>query len=183
MKKVLIKIGVAAAGLLAVFLIIGLLLPEENRVEAKLTVPRSLERVWNRFVQTERWVEWFSIIRSVEKISMTPDGVGSRFQIVSVLPGGQEVVSAVEVTDWIEGRIYAHRHLSDIMKGRSLPITNVMARFEFEPAGREGTRVVFTGTFEAQGIINKWFARLLFKPRIEEAISHALTNSTAIWKK
>src|SRR3990172_8097842 len=85
MKKVLIKIGVAAAGLLAVFLIIGLLLPGENRVEAEVMMPRSSERVWHGFVQTERWIEWFSGIRSVDKVTMTPEGVGSRLEMKAIV--------------------------------------------------------------------------------------------------
>lgn len=174
--KLIIWGGIAVAGLLALLLIIGLLLPEEYRVEAEMMIPRPPEQVWHGFTQTERWIEWFSGIRSVNSVSMIPQGVGSRFEIVSVLPGGKEVVSAVEVTDWVEGKLYAHHHLSDIMKGGSLPITNVMARFEFEPVGREKTRVVFTGTFEAHGLINKWIAKFVVKPRIEKAMSQALTE-------
>jgi uncharacterized protein YndB with AHSA1/START domain len=174
--RIALGIGFVVAGLVALFLVISFLLPGEYQIQAEVMIPRSPEQVWHGFTQTERWIEWFSGIRSVNRTSVMAQGVGSRLQIVSVLHGGKEVVSAVEVTDWVEGKLYAHRHLSDIMKGGSLPITNARARFEFEPVGREKTRVVFTRTFEAHGLINKGFAWFVAKPRIEKAMSQTLSE-------
>jgi uncharacterized membrane protein len=175
MKKRLAWIGIAAAGFLGLFLIVGWLLPAEYRLEAETEVSRTPDRAWRRWVQLEDWPDRFSPIQSVQKLS-DQEGVGTRWKIETALPGGLDLISEVEVTHWVEGQLYAHRHVRDLINGRPLPVVNAESRLEFRPAGDERTRVIYTGTFEAHGPLKRWYAWLVVKPMADKAIKTLLAG-------
>ena len=157
-----------------IILILGLRLPTEYQFTHEVVIPRTPDRSWRWFVQPDHWSKRFSMIRIPDQVPSTKDGVGTLRRIVFDIPGGNKITSEIEVTEWVEGKLYADRHLKDTLNGKTLPIDNAGSRFEFEPEGKNNTRLIFNGTFEVHGFFNKWFAYLVLKPLADRVIPGSL---------
>jgi hypothetical protein len=166
--------GVLVAGLLMIVLIIGLQLPAEYRFIREVVIPLTPDRSWRWFVRPDHWSKRFSMIHISDKVPSTKDSVGTHRRIVFDIPGGGEIVSEIEVTEWVEGKLYADRHLKDTLNGKTLPIDNAGSRFEFRPEGEKKTRLIFNGFCEVHGFLNKWFAYLVLKPTADQVIPGSL---------
>ena len=51
---------------------------------------------------------------------------------------------------------------------------NAGSRFEFRPEGEKKTRLIFNGSFEVHGFLNKWLAYLVLKPTADQVIPRSL---------
>lgn len=172
---------VLAAGALA--LAAGWFLPAEYRIGAEVVIPRPAERVWNGLVRPERWPEWLQGIRSNTLTSDLREGVGSRRRIVSALPGGRELISEVEVTEWQDGVRYAHRHLSDSLDGWTLPLSNGRVEVDLEPMTDQTCRLRFSASFRADGPLARWWVFVVGKPLGESLLNERLDQLHARLKQ
>jgi len=164
-------LGVAVA---AIVLAAGWLLPADYHVGAEIVIPRPAVRVWRGFVQPDRWGDWLQGIRSVTVNSDLREGVGSRLRIVAVLPGGRELVSEIEVTEWEDGVRYAHRHLKDTLDGWTLPVSDGRVEVDLERVADQACRLRIKASFRADGPLARWWAFVVAKPLADKALSERL---------
>lgn len=164
-------VGLAVA---ALTLAAGWLLPAEYRVGAEVVIPRPAERVWQGFVQPDRWGDWLQGIRSITVTSDLREGVGSRRRIISVLPDHRELISEVEVTEWEDGVRYAHRHLKDSLNGWTLPVSDGRVEIDLERVADQASRLRVNASFRANGPLARWWAFVVAKPLADAFLSDRL---------
>jgi uncharacterized protein YndB with AHSA1/START domain len=172
----LLWVGALALAVAAIVLAAGWFLPADYHVDAEIVIPRPAERVWRGFVQPDRWREWLQGVRSVTVISDVRDGVGSRRRVVSILPGGRELVSEIEVTEWEDGARYAHRHLNDSLDGWTLPVSDGRVEVDLEPVADQACRLRIKASFRADGPLVRWWAFVVAKPLADKALSERLDD-------
>jgi carbon monoxide dehydrogenase subunit G len=176
-RKIVLWTGLGLLAVLLILLIISYQLPGEYSMEAQLTVPRPLSQVWDALAQYDSWPHRIPGVSSVQKLSPGPIGPGTRLQVVISLPGNKTLSNSVEVTDWVEEKLYEHRHLEDATNGVSLPVTQSKVRLEFKSVAEDRTQVFFTGTFQVHGPIQRWMGRLVYKPMADKALTEFLTEA------
>jgi uncharacterized protein YndB with AHSA1/START domain len=168
-----------ALAVAAIVLAAGWFLPAEHHVDAEIVIPRAAERVWRGFVQPDRWAHWLPGVRSVTVTSDLREGVGSRRRIVSILPGGRELVSEIEVTEWEDGVRYAHRHLRDSLDGWTLPVSDGRVEVDLERVADRACRLRIKASFHADGPLVRWWAFAVAKPLADKALSERLDHLVA----
>lgn len=163
----------------AIALAAGWFLPAEYHVGAEIVIPRPAERVWQGFVQPDRWGDWLQGIRSITVTSDLQEGVGSRRRIISVLPDHRELISEVEVTEWEDGVRYAHRHLNDSLDGWALPVSDGRVELDLERVADQACRLRIKASFQADGPLVRWWAFVVAKPLAEKALNQRLDDLRA----
>jgi uncharacterized protein YndB with AHSA1/START domain len=153
---------------------VGWFLPAEHRIGAEVVIPRPAERVWQGFVHPDRWPEWLRGVRASTVTSDQREGVGTRRRVVSRLPGGRELISEVEVTEWQEGVRYAHRHVSDSLDGWTPPVSDGRVEVALEPTSDQAARLRFSASFRVDGPLARWWAFLVAKPLADKALRERL---------
>ncbi|MEW6681443.1 MAG: SRPBCC family protein [Nitrospirota bacterium] len=173
-SRVALWVGAAVLAVAAVAFIVGWFLPADYHIGAELVIPTPAERVWRGLVVPDRWSKWLPWIRTVIVTNDLRGGVGSRRRIVSVLPGGRELVSDVEVTEWTEGSRYAHRHLTDSLDGWTLPVSDGRVEVDLERVADHACRLRITASFRASGALARWWALVVAKPLAGRALNERL---------
>jgi uncharacterized protein YndB with AHSA1/START domain len=169
-------VGAAVATVAAVAFMVGRFLPAEYRIDAEIVIPTPAERVWRGLVEPDRWSRWLPWIRTVTVTNDRREGVGSQRRIVSVLSGGRELVSDVEVTEWEEGARYAHRHLTDSLDGWTLPVSDGRVEADLERVADHACRLRITASFRASGALARWWAFVVAKPLAGRALNERLDD-------
>ncbi|HEX9756592.1 MAG TPA: SRPBCC family protein [Nitrospiria bacterium] len=155
---------------------IGSLVPKEYQFEAEIEVPKTPEQVWNKLVQTDRWKEWVPQIQSVEKVSQNYPEIGSHLQVASFVSDGKKMVDQLEVTERIDQKVFAVRHTKVWIDGKAAPIINGMSRLELGSDQPGWTKITVTGSFQVKGPVNRFLARYMMKPVVDETVSRTVAK-------
>jgi len=172
-KRLLIWTVGSIAGLFLILIFVGaLLLPDEYHFKTEMIVPKPPIRAWAWFVDPEHWNKRLSMIENIEGPSKKLLEVGDRRRIVTIFSGGNKLTTDVLVTNLIKGKLYSDRHLGNWLNNWSLPVSNVKDQLEFEPEGKDKTRIIIKGRFEVDGPFDKWIAYLMLKPEVDRFMAN-----------
>lgn len=128
-------------------------------------IARSPEDVFAYVADPAKLPTWQTNTVSVEQEGTGPLGLGTRLREVHRAPGGRELSSVVEVSEYEPGRVFALRMLEG-----PLPIH---ARILFDPSVR-GTRMRFTGHGQPRGPL-RLLAPLLARTLRRQFAAHCAT--------
>lgn len=107
MKKILRVVAMGLLVLLLGFLSLGLFYPSVTyQTEGKINRP--VEEVFAFYNDVDKLQEWIPEIKSIEKLKLTPEKVGSEYRMV-VLNNGQKTEMLQTITDYeLNKKVVAH---------------------------------------------------------------------------
>ncbi len=131
-------------------------------------IERPVEEVFAYSTDPDRLATWQTNTVVAERQDDGPLRVGSRLREVHRAPGGKELESIVEVSEYEQDRAFGLR----VVEG-----TPVHARMTFEPAGDGGTLLRFNGHGRLGG------AMRIAQPLLGAALKRQFTQQVATLKR
>lgn len=162
----------AAAALVLVFLLIGMLLPHAYQTSAEIVIEAPPEKIFPYFNRLDRWPEW----------SQWATNKDSMFKVEY----GPQVEGVGAAQTWTEPRGSGKLWITDSQPDRSLEYVvefgdfpRMTSRFELRPEGA-GTRVTWSSAGRLpSGAFYGWF-RLAFVNGLNAQYQQALTKLDAV---
>ena len=145
MKKWLLIVFGALAGLIAVVYVIGMLLPQDHRAAVTFDVGRSPEEVWQYITEIDRFPTWRP---DVDLVEMLPASDG--------LPAWTEHGPGGTLPLYVESMEAPRRLIVRI--GEGLPFGGTWT-YDLDPVGPTSTRVTITEDGEVYSPIFRFVGR------------------------